>query len=163
MPTHEERLAIAFERRGLRPNTCLAYRKVIRRFGDFHGRPLEELGAEDVMVFLDHLRVDHTLSSRSLRVYHAALTFLYRFALGQPEIMYPVLRRKEHRTPPEIFRVDEVQTLLEAITSPTVRAVRMVMYGPGLRVSEACRLIFDDVDGKRGVLRVREGKGGHGR
>lgn len=77
--------------------------------------------------------------------------------------MYPVLRRKDHRKPPEILSVDEVQTLLDAITSPTVRAVCMVMCGAGLRVSEACNLIFDDVDSKRGVLRVREGKGGHGR
>ncbi len=36
MPNYEERLTKAFDRRCLRPNTQLAYRKIIRRLRDFH-------------------------------------------------------------------------------------------------------------------------------
>lgn len=163
MESYEQRLALAFERRGLQPNTCLAYRKVIRRFAEYHGRPLEELDAEDVMAFVDHLRVDHELSSRSLRVYYSALSFLYGTALGRRDVMLPVIRRKDRRKVPQILSVDEVDMLLRAIVSPIVRAVCMVMYGSGLRVSEACRLQVHDIDSRRGVLRVRNGKGGHDR
>jgi hypothetical protein len=39
----------------------------------------------------------------------------------------------------------------------------MVMYGGGLRISEALALEVADVDGARGVIRVRHGKGNKAR
>jgi integrase/recombinase XerD len=39
----------------------------------------------------------------------------------------------------------------------------IVMYSAGLRVSEARALEVSDIDGARGVLRVRRGKGGRAR
>ncbi|MGH7336569.1 MAG: tyrosine-type recombinase/integrase, partial [Myxococcota bacterium] len=94
---------------------------------------------------------------------YAALGYYYRYAVERPEVMSPIPRRKRHRTMPEILSVAEVGQLLAAITSLTGRTIAMVMYGSGLRVSEACALRVDDVDSARDVLRVREGKGGHDR
>ena len=37
--------------------------------------------------------------------------------------------------------------------------VLMTAYGTGLRISEACSLRVDDIDGKRGLIHVRLGKG----
>ena len=52
----------------------------------------------------------------------------------------------------------EVEKLLGAVRSVTYRTVLETMYAGGLRISEACKLRVEDVDSKRGVLRVR-GKG----
>ena len=103
MTTHEERLAIAFERRGLRPNTCLAYRKVIRRFGDYHGRPLWRrlsLGIHRSLwsrihcrIALEHPRPEDTTEYVQYRLQHAgtkatvfasdALALLHEATAGQ--------------------------------------------------------------------------------
>jgi site-specific recombinase XerD len=42
---------------------------------------------------------------------------------------------------------------------PRIQAVAMTMYGAGLRISEAVALHVGDIDGARGVIRVRHGKG----
>ncbi len=52
----------------------------------------------------------------------------------------------------------EVATLLEAVRSLKYRMVLTAMYAGGLRISEACRLRPEDIDSKRGLMRVR-GKG----
>jgi site-specific recombinase XerD len=54
--------------------------------------------------------------------------------------MLPIIRHRSSRTVPAILTPAEVQSLLGALTSPKIRAVSMVMYGAGLRVSEACAL-----------------------
>ena len=55
--------------------------------------------------------------------------------------------------------VPTVDQLIKAIRSERLQAVVMVMYGAGLRVREACALEIRDIDGERGVIHVRHGKG----
>jgi integrase/recombinase XerD len=53
----------------------------------------------------------------------------------------------------------EVAAFLDAIRHPVYHAIALVQYGTGLRISEALALEVSDIDGARGVLRVRHGKG----
>jgi site-specific recombinase XerD len=64
---------------------------------------------------------------------------------------------------PEVLSGSEVERLLGAITSLKYRAIVMTTYGAGLRISETCGLMVDDIDSERMVLRIRQGKGGEGR
>ena len=57
-----------------------------------------------------------------------------------------------------LFR-SEVLLLLEAAPSPRDKAALAVGYGAGLRVSEIVNLKVSDIDSKRMVLRVEQGKG----
>jgi integrase/recombinase XerD len=57
----------------------------------------------------------------------------------------------------------EVQSLLQAFTHVKYRAMTMVMYAGGLRVSETCALRVGDIDSKRMLIHVRKGKGGYPR
>ena len=52
---------------------------------------------------------------------------------------------------------------LEALRHPVYQAIAMVLYGTGLRIDEALALEVSDIDGARGVLRVRHGKGNRAR
>jgi integrase len=53
--------------------------------------------------------------------------------------------------------------LFDAFKSQKYRTVAMTVYGSGLRVSEACRLAIPDIDSKRMLIHVRQGKGGKDR
>jgi site-specific recombinase XerD len=87
------------------------------------------------------------------------LLFLYRKTLGRPDLVSFVSLPKKHSPLPEVLSLKEVQALLNAIRNPRYQAIAMVMYGAGLRVSEALALEVRDIDGERGVIRVRHGKG----
>lgn len=68
---------------------------------------------------------------------------------------------------PYIYSLQELRRLLQAIPSEgmvkglsarTFRTVLLLLYGAGLRISEALQLKEADVDLKEGLLRVRESK-----
>ncbi len=60
---------------------------------------------------------------------------------------------------PDVLSVDEVARLLEAAPGIKYRAALGVAYGAGLRVSEVAHLKADDIDSKRMLIRIEEGKG----
>jgi integrase/recombinase XerD len=53
--------------------------------------------------------------------------------------------------------------LLSAIPHTGHRLMAALLYGTGMRILEACQLASEDIDWERGLLRIREQKGGGGR
>jgi integrase/recombinase XerD len=70
---------------------------------------------------------------------------------------------KRHQSLPTVLSLDEVGALIGAIRHAGYQAIAMVLYGSGLRITEALALEVTDIDGARGVLRVRHGKGNKAR
>jgi site-specific recombinase XerD len=141
MQHYQEQLEQALERRGLRPNTRVSYRRIVRQLSEHHGgQHPATLGTKDIEAYFDHLRNTKNLAPKTLGVHQGALRFYYRTVIDRPKVMLPIIRHRSSRTVPAILTPAEVQSLLGALTSPKIRAVSMVMYGAGLRVSEACAL-----------------------
>ena len=149
--------------RGHRPRTIEVYLRCARRFAAYFWRSPEELGLEHVLEFLLHHRDKLGAKATTLNVYAAALRFLYTHTLQRPDVAARVPRVKVHRHPPAILSGTEIQHLLECVESPKIRAILIVAYGAGLRISEVCALHVADIDSKRMVIRIREGKGGDDR
>jgi integrase/recombinase XerD len=120
------------------------------------------MGAAEIRAFQLHL-VERKVSARTFNVYAAALKFLYEVTLDRPE---PTVRMARMRVPmhvPVVLTPAEVSRLIAALTSGKLKALVMLAYGAGLRVSEACRLRVDDIDPKRMLLHVRHSKRGRER
>ncbi len=120
--------------------------------------PLRELTREQLRCHIEELAAQEKTSSW-LSKELCGLLFLYRRTLGKPELVSFIRMPKRHSALPEVLSVKEVHGLLNAIEHPRYQAMAMVMYGAGLRVGEARVLEVRDIDGERGVLRVRHGKG----
>lgn len=78
------------------------------------------------------------------------------------------LPRPSHRALPKALTQEEVKVVLNVpdVTDPLGirdRAVLETFYATGIRRSELVRLDLEDVDRERGVLMVRQGKGGKDR
>ena len=77
--------------------------------------------------------------------------------------MLDLVRPAKRRTLPVVLTLAEVRTLLGLVRDPRVRMCLTTIYSCGLRLSEGTHLTTHDIDGERGVVRVRRGKGGQDR
>jgi integrase len=100
------------------------------------------------------------LSPVTHNVYAGALYFLYARVLGRRRVVQDLPRRKQGFKLPEVLTQAEVERLLMAFVSPRHRAVLMLAYGAGLRISEICHLRIADINSRAGVIHVRDAKRG---
>lgn len=149
--------------RGSAPNTTSAYVRCARAFVAFHRRSPTELGEEHVRAWLLHLLMEKHRSARTVNVHIAALRALYVVTLQRPEVMVGVRAVRTQNHQPDIPSGQQVRALLDAAPSLKHRAMFMLLYGAGLRVSEMLRLTIADVDSARMVLHIRDTKSRHDR
>lgn len=155
-----DRMEADLRLRNLRPSTQESYLGCVRTFAAYHMRSPAHMGTKEVRDFLVHLRDERELQPMTIKGYVAALKFLYTATLDRPEVVRPWLSPRVVKKLPVVLSGTEVEAVLGAIMSITYRAVLMTTYGAGLRISEACRLQVADIDSKRMLVHVRDGKGG---
>lgn len=145
-------------RAGYATKTQARYLETARRLRARCGCDIGAVTREQLREFVDEImRREASTSTKS----HAlcALRFLYTRTLGKPEMVSFFRLPRKHSPLPTVLSLDEVGALLRAIRGPRYQAIAMVMYGAGLRISEALALEVRDIDGARGVIVVRHGKG----
>jgi integrase/recombinase XerC len=161
------------DRRGLSPETVRAYRndlgdwcKHLEKIEIFELKALSSrLKATHIRSYLNSLFQTHHKSSLSRRL-SAIRSFLrYARAKGwvEKDMGALVPSPRAERELPRFLSVEEMRELVEAPDLTTQLGVRdralfEVLYGCGLRVSEGVGLNWQDVDLKRGWIRVL-GKG----
>jgi site-specific recombinase XerD len=153
----QKRLTEEFVLRNTPLNTRVTYQRCIDRFERHFAQSAATLGRKQVRQFLMHLIEHEKLSPITHNVYAAALYFLYANVLGRSRVVEKLPRRKPTRKLPVVLTPAQVERLL-GVLPPTHRAVLMLAYGAGLRISEACHLRIADVDSKAGVLHVHNAK-----
>ena len=160
LETLRDRMVSDLKIGGYSPSTRKIYLLYARLFARHHMRSPRVLGEREIRQFLLHLVEERMASRATIRQARAALTFLYTKTLNRPTEVagIPVLRRQ--RRLPVVLSGTEVGRLFDAVRSRKYRAVLMTMYAGGLRIREACRLRPENIDSKRMVLLVRDGKGG---
>ena len=152
----------ASRRRALSRKTENAYVNQIGRFQQFYvGRDLQEVGKGGVDAFLEYLEAAKNLAVSTRNQALSALTFLYRDVFGQKEIpqMESVKRVKPRTKTPVIFTPEEVRAVLSKMRGDTL-LVAALMYGAGLRLSEAVALRVGDIDFERREIVVRDARTG---
>lgn len=156
--------------KGLASNTLLSYENDLTRFLAFLKKERLRWPAvtEETLVRFIHTQSRNGLSARSLARRVSALKSFFRFlVLGGVIKKSPAARLSAPstwRSLPKVLSVEEVEKLLAAPAgdkpqSLRDRALLEVLYGAGLRVSEAASLRLEDVNLEDGFLLVF-GKGG---
>ena len=161
--------------KGLRPLTCEAYLSDLRIFAEFlesRNGVLLTAAEADVAGLLEHLR-SHGIDSRSSARKLSCLRGFYKWLVLDRRIHHdPTVNidsPKAWKVLPKSLAEPEVTEMLEraamAASHPQAkatalrdRAILELLYGCGLRVSEASGLNLDDLDRAQGWLLVR-GKG----
>lgn len=131
-------------------------------FVRYHMISPRDLGERAIKDFLGHLQMKGA-GPETLKMSVAALKFLYGVTLDRPKVAERLPWPKVPHKKPDILSGTEMEKLLGAVKSLVPAVALTAAYAAGLRISEACRLRVEDIDSKRGVIHVRQGKGGKDR
>jgi len=131
----------------------------IKRFIYFHElRHPAEMAEPEVEAFLSHLAVKGKVAASTQNQALNALLFLYRHVVDRPLGDINAVRAKRPQRLPVVLSQDEVRRLFRHLTGlPWL--VTCLLYGSGLRITEATRLRIKDLELERRAIIVRDGKG----
>lgn len=141
-----------------------AYVYWVRAFVRFHRlRHPREMGGPEVEAFLSWLSNERNVSVSTHRQALSALLFLYQRVLGQ-QLPWMQAIGRPHRKPrlPVVLSRAEVAAALARLDG-THRVLAQLLYGTGMRITEALQLRVKDVEFDRRAIVVRSGKGGKDR
>jgi site-specific recombinase XerD len=145
--------------RNLTPATQRSYVHYVAEYARYFNRSPEKLDAEAVHQYLLYLLNERKLSPESVNTCVSALKFLYLNTLEMPWTDEYFPRAKRPHRLPIVLSQEEMLLFFDHIPGLKNRAALMTCYGAGLRVSEAVALKVSDIDGKRRLIRVEQGKG----
>jgi integrase/recombinase XerD len=136
------------------------YIRHIESFARFLGRSPDTATAEDVRRFQVHL-TESGVQAPTLNSSASALRFFFATTLDRAEIARHLARVHYPRKLPRVLCPEEVGRLLEAAPGPGLKykAALSIAYGAGLRAGEVVMLRVGDIDSKRMLIRVEQGKG----
>jgi len=142
--------------------TQQSYIRAVKTFTTFLGRSPATAMAEDLRRYQLHL-TERRVGVGTINAAATALRFFFGVTLDRPDAAKALSFVYEPRKLPLVLSPEEVARFLEAAPSLKYKAAFSVAYGAGLRVSEISTLKVSDIDSKRMMLRVEQGKGGKDR
>jgi integrase/recombinase XerD len=146
--------------RNLSTHTAHAYVAAVERFARYFDQSPQKLGPEHVREYLLHLIRDNKAMPSTVLVNRAALRFVYVCTLKQQWFEDEIPHPKRRLTLPGILSSDEIERMLDGTQNLKHWSILATFYATALRCSELRHLKVDDLDSKRMVVHVREGKGG---
>jgi integrase/recombinase XerD len=144
--------------RNFATDTQRNYLGAVKNLAIFLGRSPDTATAEDLRLFQLHLS-ETNARPPTINGTVTALRFFFSVTVDRSDVTKPLTFVAEPRKIPVILSPEEVARFLEAAPGPKYKAALSAAYGAGLRVSEVVALKVPDIDSKRMLLRIEQGKG----
>ena len=119
----------------------------------------DQLSLEEIREYQVHLVNERSQSAEAVNQFVSAANFFYKETLETPWPDGALVRGRVPHRLPVVLSPEEVALFFDYVPSLRYRAALMTAYGAGLRVSEVVALKVADIDSKRMLLRVEQGKG----
>jgi integrase/recombinase XerD len=147
------------QRRNYSQETTRSYIHAVKQFAEYFGKSPQDLGAEEIRRYQLYLLNEKKYSAGTVKVHMSALRFLYKKVLKRRDLSFDdLVYPKKPKKLPVVLSPEEVTRLIEATANPMHRTILMVLYGTGIRRTEASLLKVSDIDSQRMVIHIRQGK-----
>ena len=158
MTTLRQRMQEDLRLRNFSERTIRHYTYTVAEFAKYFHKSPDQLGPEHIRTFLLYLLNERKLAWGTIQGARSALKFLYTRTLKQTWFDQEVIKPKVRRKLPTVWSREEICALLDAEMNAKHRALLALYYSAGLRCQEALDLKVTDIDSKRMVIHIREGK-----
>lgn len=139
-------------------STMDGYFAYIRIFLEFINKDAMQVTYADIRKFIFFLKDEQGKMPSTINCYTAALKFFFEYTLGYHWDSKKVPKMKRDRKLPVILTRAEVNSLIESYENLKHKAIVSTMYSSGLRVSEVCRLQYQDILRSKSMIYVSKSK-----
>ncbi len=155
-----EKLQEDMEMRGFSHYTKDSYLRKAKEIIEYFGKPMKQVTTKELREFLiKYLKEEKKISERSVNYYNSVIRFIYDVVLDTPINQKQIPMYKKKRRLPKILSDEELNIFFDACDNYMYETIFMMIYGSGLRISEATNLRVEDIDSENMRLFVRNGKG----
>jgi integrase/recombinase XerD len=148
---------------GYSAKTQTAYIGAVRGLAKYYHRSPEDMTQEEVRAYFLWLVQEKGVARSTLTIHLSGIKFLFEKTLKQEWMIFNLIRPQKRKKLPVILSTDEIKHLLSLVRTPKARVALTVIYACGLRLSEGINLKVQDIDSKRMMINIRNGKGGKDR
>ena len=141
-------------------NTLKTYKVSFEEFINYYpGTELSNIDEKMIIDFLRFLVIERQVSISYQNQAINAIKFYYERVMGEPRKVYLIERPMKEKALPVVLNVKEIGALLKATENIKHKAILMLGYSAGLRLSELVNVRLKDIDSRRMQIRVEQSKG----
>lgn len=140
-------------------NTAKTYIGLFEIFiNHYKDKELKSIDENDIRSYLQ-LMVQQNKSSSYINQMINSIKFYFEVVLEMPNRFYSIERPRKEDKLPKVISLEEVQLLIKNTNNIKHKCIVSLLYSAGLRRSELLYLKITDIDSKRMVINVKNGKG----
>lgn len=139
-------------------STSEDYYRFVKRFLAFVNKDAMSITYADIRKFIFCLKDSEHKASSTINCYTAAIRFFFEYTLGYVWDSKKIPKMKRDRKLPAVLTREQVWLLIDSTDNYKHKALFAVIYSSGLRVSEACRLRYDDILRSKKMIYVSTSK-----
>jgi integrase/recombinase XerD len=159
MTTLRQRMIEELRLRNSSEYTIRSYIGSVERFARYYGKSPDRMKAEQVRSYLLYLLEERKLSWSAIDVTRAALRFLYVRVLKQRWFDEEIQVPKRPIRLPTVLSAGEITRILDATRNLKHWTIMATLYATGIRCNELRLLKVEDIDSRRMLIHIRNGKG----
>lgn len=140
-------------------NTAKTYINLFERFiNHYKNKELTHIDENDIKAYL-LLLVRQEKSNSFINQMINSIKFYYEIVLEMPNRFYSIDRPIKKESLPKVISLEEVQLIIKNTNNIKHRCIVSLLYSAGLRRNELLNLKLDDIDSKRMLITIKNGKG----
>ena len=147
------------ELRNYSDNTVTTYLDHMKRFITFHMKNPSLIELEDITTYQVYLVYSKKVSYSTFNLAVCSIKYFYKHILDKGFSIDLIPYQKKAKTLPNVLSRQEVMRIINAAVNLKNKALIQTIYATGVRLSELINLMVSDIDSKRMVVRIDEGKG----
>lgn len=161
MINYNQEIDLYFELKGMPNASKESYLRRIQAFIKFiqdRNKSIEDIKESDIQQYILYLKKERGLSAGTINNYISGIKFFYTYILDKEWNSKKIPRMKRIQSFPVIPPKQDVLAIINETTNLKHKAILALIYGSGLRVSEAAKLKISDICSKTMRVRVENAK-----
>ena len=140
-------------------NTARTYISCFEKFiNAFPNHELIEINEEDIQQYLNNMAREGVSGSQLNQAINS-IKFYYELVLQMPNRFYSIERPFKEERLPKVLSKEEVFSIINATKNIKHKCILGLLYSSGLRRQELLNLRIQDIDSKRMMVTIYQGKG----